>query len=230
MRFMEKPDAGGCAFYPARGHPHSPCFAQRGGLAAVPRGKCGRRHGASFDLQCAHQKRAAAAAVRDQRIGGERERRQRRRSCRVEHARAQDTRRQSADRRRRAGIGGATARTRLWIRVASCDQSMRPSSGLRPPKYDPAREIQRDARRRAGEKRGQDAIERDFGGDGHLVEDVRAPCRRAGSAPPSARRCRRRRASPPCSGASRPSRVRRAAPPSSPARGRGTWAAASRAC
>ncbi len=35
----------------------------------------------------------------------------------------------------RAGdTGGATARTRLWISAALFDQSMRPSSGLRPPK------------------------------------------------------------------------------------------------
>ena len=33
------------------------------------------------------------------------------------------------------GYGGATARTRLWMAIALCDQSMIPSSGLRPPQY-----------------------------------------------------------------------------------------------
>ena len=34
---------------------------------------------------------------------------------------------------RAAGNGGATARTRLWMRRAFCDQSISPSSGLRAP-------------------------------------------------------------------------------------------------
>ena len=54
--------------------------------------------------------------------------------------------------------------------VADFDQSMRPSSGVRPPKYDPSSIALRSARRRARDERRKDTVEADLGRDGDLVE------------------------------------------------------------
>ncbi len=70
------------------------------------------------------------------------------------------------------GYGGATARTRLWIAAAPCRQSMRPSSALRPPKYEPRARSFGDAERMAVDQVGQRAPQRLFRRDHDLAEDL----------------------------------------------------------
>ncbi len=49
----------------------------------------------------------------------------------------QTTSRPAAVSQNAPGYGRVTARTRLWISRAECAQAIAPSSGLRPPKYEP---------------------------------------------------------------------------------------------
>ena len=113
----------------------------------------------------------------------------------VDDARAQDAHRRSAE----VGEGAGIRRRDGAHQVVDCAGGPRPVDaavlGLAAAEIAALREILCDARRRAREQRGQRALEQRLGGRASPCRTLRRPCRRAGSAPRSARRCRRRRAS-----------------------------------
>ena len=152
------------------------------GAGAEARGERARARRAAVDLEREHLQRAAAAAMRDDAARARSDGRgQRRRGCRVEHARAQDARRHAADGRERAGVrrrhgahevvdGGGVAppvddaRPPAGARRNSC-RGAGPAACAAP-----CRRSARAARRRARSRRRRSPC-----------RTLPAPCRRAGS-------------------------------------------------